>query len=251
MDYYIIGCILVVAVIIILMWYHSTYYYSIPDTTILDLSTEDDSLVGPWYAEQIKPSFNFEIDPEQVGAELITQLLKPEAPIDPETVVVGIDLAAHAGPSDQVFDLRSRIGIPAQIAIIHDQRVRARLRRLNSLDLARVVELRSILDLKLGPIAQDYLQKVLDDRWAQILKVNDPLMLNRAGSYIYLRECSIPNVKAATVDGRKRLNLLCSDLEFKTLLQRWTRVLKTPAPQTIPEEISSEGYESDISAFHF
>lgn len=236
MDYYILVCLLIVVGAIIYMWYASPRFQSIPDGTPLKLGTEEDRLLSQWYATQIKPSFNFDIDETRVGAELINQLLNPtESPVDPGTIVVGTNLAAqyhnltrrHFDPNygpekDCLFDLRSLIGKPGEIAIVQDPRVRNSLRRANRLNM---IEISSIVELRLAPLARDYLQKVLTERWTQLIKLNDPMILNRGGSYLYLRESHLPHVEVADVHGIKRINLLCSDLEFKTLLQRWPQPL--------------------------
>lgn len=108
----------------------------------------------------------------------------------------------------------------------------------------------SIISSELDLLANEYIKDVLRVRWEQISNLNDPNVLNRSGSYVYIRSpltngTSIILGKTdkvgstgncLTIFGNEsngviamntrfgaRINLLCTNYEFEALMSRWTR----------------------------
>jgi hypothetical protein len=95
-----------------------------------------------------------------------------------------------------------------------------------------------IMNSDLDLIAHDTLKEILQFRWDQISKLNDPNILNidGNGSYAYLRVPENTSLKddtieimtgitAAVTPRGARINLLCSNYEFEELIKRWSQYL--------------------------
>jgi cell division protein FtsL len=249
MSYFLIVAILVAVIAVIYVWYVTRYLNRIPDDKPISLETEDDKLLIHWYNMHIKHSFDFNINDIEIAVKYLKHIYDIE--INPDLIIIGTNLESqyfnitgrhlinkYSPDVDCIFDIRSTLAKPGEIAIIHDSIVRNSLRKINTFDFT---EINNIMESELDLIARDFLHEVLKFRWEQITKLNDPNILNNSGSYLYLHvptdiSSSIPNNTVITVLGGvsalltsrgARINLLCSNIEFETLIKRWNQYLPT------------------------
>lgn len=231
--------VIIAFVLVVVFWYFTRDYRSIPDDRVIDLATNENRLLDAWYAHHLQPSLALDLNDQEIAARCLDRMYHIQ--VDPQLLVIGEELTQTyfrlTGISlpisdqlepgvDQIFDLRKIIGRPGQIAIIHSQRYRDRLGRSTNYDTG---QLQSIMDLQLDSRTQTYLNEILKYRWGKISELNDPHLISGSdATYIYLRECRIPNVTTTELQGMHKLNLLCTDLEFATLIQRWQKSISTP-----------------------
>lgn len=220
MSAVLISLILIALVVTFVFWYFTRDYRSIPDDRIINLATDEDRILGPWYQHHLKPSIEISPSDHEIAAQLLDRLYGLK--IEPSLLVIGEDLTKFTNLSEQIFDLRRVIGKSGQIAIINNERVRKRVRRSINYDTS---SFKAIMDQDLDTIAKNYLEANLKYRWDKINQVPDLNIVNNEGSYLYLRQHSIPNIETKEENGIHRINLLCTDLEFETLIQRWTKSL--------------------------
>lgn len=240
MSYFLIATLIVAIVAVLYMWYATRNFHHIPDEEPLLLHTDEDKLAEAWYKHNTKQSIDFNVNDLEIAAKFLQRVCEIE--VDPSLLVIGgnlqyqynritgNNLATKYNPeTDCLFEIRSLIGKPGEIAIMHNQNIVARMRRNNNLDLS---EVGAIMDNDLDVIARDYFIQLLKTRWEQLRELNDPKLLNTEGSYAYYKPditgtdpiILFGNVTAASVPHDKsiaRINLLCKDLEFETLLKRW------------------------------
>jgi len=249
MNYYLIISFVISIIAIIYIWYITRNISFISDNELLPLNTTSNSLLSNWYKKYAKPSFTFFIDEYLTASTLLKRLYNLE--IDPNIILIGENLSSqyynitrqHLLPfsSDTsysphlnyLFDIRSSIGLNYDIAIIHNPRILSLLRRTNTIDLSETI---SILDNELEVIAKNYLSQILKYRWDKINSIPDTNILNTTGSFLYLRHCNIANIETISTPFGFRINLLCSDLEFETFINRWKKSLPSfVLPSVLPE----------------
>jgi len=230
MSYYLVISFVIAVVAVLYVWYMSRGMNYIPDTTILSLHTTDNHLLANWFKRYIKPSFTFDSNEYENASNLLKRLYDIE--VNPDILVIGQDLVTqykslsakqlHRESMDITFDniyeMRSAIGVNIDIGIIHNSNLRTTLRRNNTIDFT---EINSIMEKELDVIARDYLKQVLKYRWEKILQLEDNNIINANISphptgvydtFLYLRECNIPNIETTTTPIGIRINLLCDDL---------------------------------------
>lgn len=235
-EYFLVVTILLLISAIIYVWYVSIPYRYISDDDPLILNTEEDRLVSNWYAQNIKHNINFDIDDIDTAHKLLQRLVNKD--IDRNDIVIGFDLNSKyynltRKTLKEVYDLRSMIGKPGEIAIIDDPKIRSRLQN-HDIDFS---EIKQIIDSDLDIIAYEYFQKVLKYRWDKLLELQDNNLINSSGSYAYIKHdvqssddniVLFDNVIAYNFKpGVARINLLCKDIEFETLLTRWQKSKET------------------------
>jgi hypothetical protein len=197
-----------------------------------------------WYNFNLKPSYDFNINDHEIASKYLQRIYNIE--IDPNLLVIGTDLntqyyqlmgttlnilysSGNPNPHDDcIFDIRSSLGKPGEIAIIHDSKIRNTLRRNNNFDFT---DISLIINNELDIIAHDFISDLLRYRWEQISQLNDPDILNQSGSYLYLSthediSYGLPinvlnGVIALMTQSGARINLLCSNYEFEALIKRW------------------------------
>lgn len=244
MSYFLIGAIIIAVLAVLYVWYVTRGKNSIPDDATILLDTEDDKLLHHWYDNNIQPDYDFNVDDVEIAVKYLLRVHEIE--VDPSLIVVGSNLAAkyvylvqeslptnYSAGSDCLFDIRSHLGINGEIAIIHNPKIRANLQRDCTGDLTTI---RLIMNNEMDIIARDFLRETLRLRWEQILALNDPSVVNREGSYLYVRTPEdtanlaqpviiLNKVRALKTPQGARINLLCTNLEFETLMARWKRVI--------------------------
>lgn len=235
MDYFIIILIIVALLSILYVWYISKSINNYPDDKILDLSTDEDKILSNWYSDNLKIIYEYGINEEDIAVEYLHNVYNLE--VDPKSIVIGnniysqyMKITGKELPKDSIFDLRSSLGIPGEIAIITNNKIRNKLIRTNNYDIKMLYE---IVKSGVDKNAHLVLQEILKYRWT---KIKETLNLEGSGSYLYLQSENIPDtstfevfpgVVSSVTDNSFRINLLCTDLEFNTFLKRATNKLVT------------------------
>jgi len=77
--------------------------------------------------------------------------------------------------------------------------------------------------------------EIMNKRWKTILKLNDPLLMNNSGGYLWYRRpasvfakygiISLPGSLAFSTDADSRIDMMCSQKEFKILLSRLKKII--------------------------
>lgn len=239
MNYYLTITFIIAIAAIFYFWYITRNRKYISDTEIIHLDTIDNRLLSDWYKRFSKSSIYFDINTGEVGSRLLKRLY--DIDVDPNNIVIGENLVTsyfnitHKSPqfyvdkyipgSDIFFDIRSCLGLNYELAIIHNSRTKQILQRINyNIDLTDII---TIMDSELDIIAKDYLHQILNYRWNKIRQLHDVNVLNDTGTFLYLRDFNVPNIDAFRSDLNAdsptfRVNLLCTDLEFDTLIKRWS-----------------------------
>lgn len=239
--YYLLASILIAMIAVFYVWYASRSFRHIPDDEPLLLHTDEDKLATMWYEQNIKQIIDFNVNEIEVATRYLKQIHELE--VDPDFVVIGEDLQSryhritgkylelkYDAVKDCIFDIRSSIGKKGEIAIIYNKKLALQMRQYHTLDIA---ELNAIISQGFDILVRDFFRKILDSRWEKLRELNDPNLTNSHGSYAYVKmKVDIPldtvtlygNVTAVVLPQNRsiaRINLLCKDLEFETLLKRW------------------------------
>lgn len=230
MGYYLIIMIIVAMLAIAYAWYISRNFNSIPNDKILLLDTDDDHILSSWYEYNIKQMLSVNVDDNELASRVLHRIYNIE--ISPDLLIIGSDISLqylrikksnisnkYSPDVDCIFNLRDSIGKNLEIAIIRDSKIRNIIKRVTN--TGDITDLYSIVDSGLDIIARDYLKNVLKYRWEKITELNDSNVLNTEGSFLYLKDSIISNVQTATTPYGNRINLLCKNLDFDTLLKRW------------------------------
>lgn len=215
--------IIVAVVAIALMWWYSRKLHSIPDETVIYLNSDEDRVLHPWYKSVVREDeYNFDLRTNEVASEVLRVVYGLE--VDPSVLVLGDDLnlqyyhiTGRVLPRKCIFYVRETLGVPVQIAIVEDEGIRRRLQSQNEYDANY---LNQILRSDVAVVARDYLQQILTVRWNKLRELNLPGIQNDGGSYVYVKDWTVPNVEIASSKLGPRFNLLCSDIEFSNLLKR-------------------------------
>lgn len=252
MEYFIIISITVVLLYILYIWYRTRYLNHVPDTSTLELHTESDKLLTHWYSMNLGTT-HFPIIND---LDLASKFLKQLYDIEPNTsyLVIGHKFdkslyKTHTGHNiqtiyngmkpimntDVIYDIRSTLGLPGEIAIIHDRELVRMLRRKTpSIDGSM---LDAVLDSNLWSGARDFLQSVLQARWNKIKSIyGNTTQIRETGSYAYVddkihvvqdisNEAQVIELFGSVLSLGGRINLLCSDYEFEACIVRWKRVI--------------------------
>jgi hypothetical protein len=243
MSYFLIGAIIIAVLAIVYVWYVTRGRNSISDDATISLDTEDDKLLHHWYDSNIQPDYDFTTTDVEIAVKYLHRIHEIE--IDPSLLVVGSNLNAtylqltqQAFPttyvvgSDYLFEIRSHLAVNGEIAIVQNPAIRANLQRTSTGDLTTI---RLIMNNEMDLMARDFVRETLRLRWEQILALNDPSVLNRGGSYLYLRApedaamnqpiLMLNKILALKTTQGARINLLCTNLEFETLMTRWRKLV--------------------------
>lgn len=245
MSYFLIAAILLAVFAVLYVWYVTRGLNSIDDNAFIPLETDEDKLLVHWYKANIQPVYDFNVNDIEIAAKYLQRIYDIE--IDAGLLVVGDNLAVHYREltrrslsdkyepnTDCLFDLRSSLAMPGQIAIIHDKRIRHRLQSKTKVDFT---DIGVIMNNDLDKTAHEYITSVLKFRWDKIKEMNDPNVLNDKGSYLYYRlqnndqqglTTILDKITALVVPTENgsvgRINLLCSNYEFEALIYRWKRL---------------------------
>lgn len=229
MSYYLLVTALVAILAVIYVWYKCKYLNYIPDDVILKLGGSDASLLSKFFDEFLKPDISFDLNEENIAANLIKRLYKKD--VDPDLLVVGEDAYIHYTlltgkilDIDNYYDLRSAIGLNLEALVITNSKIREILKR--RLLITCMPEVSELIKLELDVVTKEYLKQILEYRWNVLKSLNNHNIINKKGSYLYISDCEIPNVE---IDEKyKRINLLCTDAEFETLVKRLPNATTLP-----------------------
>ena len=225
--------IIIIIISVILVWYISSDLKDKNNKVELILNDEDDKILSPWLSDNKKPSYNIDIGNEQIAKKFINRIYDYD--IEDNSIVVGNDLNTeyftltgknlhnkYSEKEDCILYLRSLLGINYEISIINtSKKLRNDLR--NTQHDVNLHELDDIIESNLDKTGYDHLRKVLNFRWKKIIDINNDKILKRKDddSYLYLEHgTEIFNTKTKKCEHGLRINLLCDDVEFNSLVTR-------------------------------
>lgn len=234
MSMFLIGMCVLVVCLMIYMWFTTKKYRSMPDGEILHLETDEAKMLGAWFNDNIKETYD-ELEGPEVAARFLQRNFNED--LDPSQLVIGHDLKQlhedlGGKGAARFWSIRDAIGIRGEIAEIANVRVRRELTR-NAMDAHELNQLHAIMNADLDTAARPYVQHVLKHRWQKLSELNPALsdIELDTGSYAYWKTPSLLDkpytehdvafhILGHATERGVRLNLLCTDLEFNTLIQR-------------------------------
>ena len=230
MDLYFIVLIMVTIIVVLYMWYVTRWKNYISDSEPLHLEGEENNIISNWYKLYSTAPLDMTLDDINIAVKYLAKVHNLN--IFESEMVVGNDLdiqyyektgkklsLIYRDDLDCIFDLRTELGKNIEIAVIRDTKIRKKLYRDNTLHIS---EINRILDSDIAITAKRYMKSILDERWDKIKKVNSDGVVNTYGSYLYLKSDFIyGDIITAESPYGKRINLLCSDLDFEIFLNRW------------------------------
>ena len=92
-------------------------------------------------------------------------------------------------------------------------------------DPNEIIKLDDILESDLEVPIKEFISQLLSERWKLVTDLAGSELLNgedSLSSFVYLKNWDIPLVKTEFAPNKYRVNLLCGELEFKTLINRWS-----------------------------
>jgi len=247
MSYFVIITLMMTIFAILYVWYVTNGLKYAADNATLSLETDDDKLLSNWYEENNKETYQFNVNDLEIAVKYLQRV--HDINVDQNLIVIGTDLEQYyhnitgkvlsrkfSTESNSLFDIRSNLGKNGEIAIIRDNNLRKRIQRKTK---ANLTEINQIMDNNLDIMARDYIRDTLKIRWNQINSLDDPNIINNDGSYLYIKENAkieigshvtvIEKVTALVTPLGSRLNLLCTNLEFDSLITRWKKYLEIPS----------------------
>lgn len=229
---FLIGMCVLVVCLMIYMWYTTQKYRSIPDGEIVHLETQEAKIISKWFTDNITETSD-ELEGPEVAARFLQRNFNED--INPSQLVIGHNLKQlyedlHGAGAARFWSIRDSIGVAGEIAEITNTKIRRELTR-NAMDAHELNQLHAIMNADLDTAARPYIQHVLNHRWQKLAELNDPLIELGTGSYAYWKRPSwstTPQTQhhvGSQILGHLtqhgiRINLLCTDLEFNTLIQR-------------------------------
>ena len=259
MSYFLFFSLLISVLAVMYVWYLSHRIHAATAAKVLQLSGDDNHLLSDWYQSNIKPSLKFDVDDNEVASRFLKSFYNID--ISPNQLIVGTNLIHKfyevarnddiaiitskyiPKSNNYIFDLRSILGIPNEIAIINNSYIRQLMKKNNNANLTQLDE---IMDSELASTSYNYLSSVLKYRWQKIKSLNMQI-LNNEGSYLYLDtnafnqniinekqvrlygddgqfniddDILYNNINGLRTNQGIRINLLCSDIDFEELINR-------------------------------
>ena len=220
--------VIIILISIAYVWWVTRYSNIISDDQELKLHTEEDKMLGNWYQNLNKSPLNFGMDDREIATAFIERIYNRK--VDYEHIIIGTNLekqyykiTGKEIEKENYIDVRSLIGKPWEFIIVPDRKVRAQI----VVEIVDLNELNDIMIAKAEQGAWEYITDLLDNRWKMIDALNDEDVLNSSGSYLYLKTDSNEdevivkqNIRAKGTSKGARINLLCDNWEFETLMKR-------------------------------
>lgn len=224
-------------------WFFTQNLRHIPEYSDINLEGNCDKLVTAWYQSELqnhtdKIRINDDLD---IASEFIER--NYNITINKNKLVIGDDIAnavktltgKHISDTKiKIYDIRSMVGIPGEIAYVPSKSLRRKLQKHldNSEKSVDINFLDKIMSKNLDTTARKFLFDKLNERWNRLLSLQDPRIMNNKGSYLYMFNTDISKVTGSIEHNSSkgvitRYNLLCSDLEFKYFIERLTKDSKT------------------------
>lgn len=221
----------ILAVVYIFLVTKQYRYYPVEKT--LKLDDTGDKLLSNYYRNNVNDIISYDNTDTETASTLIKRLYN--ITIDPSLIVVGQDIDKQYYNetnvhlvniaskddfkigTDCIIYIRDKIALEGEIAIIYNKRLCKKLFNHNRYDLSMV---QKVINNNLDVIVNKYLEEVLAFRWN---KLKELPLINSHGSYAYFKEkdFTFDNVDGYRDNNVVRINLLCSDIEFDTLIKRY------------------------------
>ena len=225
--------IIIIIISVIVVWYISSNIKDKNNKSELILNDDNDKILSQWLKDNKKLSYNIDLSNEQIAAKFIKRIYDYD--VSDRSIVVGNNLdleyfrltgkninTNYTEKEDCILYLRSLLGINYEISIINTSS-----KLVNNLEKTQhdinLQELNDIMESDLDKIGYDHLRKVLNFRWNKILEITNDKILERNSndSYLYLKHNSeIFNTTTENSERGMRVNLLCDDVEFNSLITR-------------------------------
>jgi hypothetical protein len=224
---YLVWALVIVSILaFVYFWYATTTFAAANAVAVLHLEGTEDKILSNWYNENLTEIEFCQEDDYVIAATYLKEVHNLD--VDPAVIVLGQDLESNS--KMEIFDVRSKLGIPVQIAIT-DKKLAQSLRYLTTPDMSRIY---FILKKELHKVAVPFLEQTLKQRWERIAESHHRTV-NNSGSYLYLsydgpetQEPVLiePKLTGAYTEQGVRLNLLCSNVEFNMLFDRINQIKK-------------------------
>lgn len=223
-----IASMIIIGVIAIIFFWMKVK--NIKEQQIIDLSNSKDKLAEPQYESMVRKKGDRELLEKKEKKKIAAMFLEKHYDIivSPRYIVYGINLPYHykkiTGKNISIlYDMRSVLGINGEITVVKNKKQRDSFPEDETIDFAIVKDL---MDKDLDKKIKDYLYKKLAERWMRLTSLNNPNIINNKGSFLYCKDSDIHNIIGETQLNITKYNLLCSDLEFESLITRLSQVVK-------------------------
>jgi len=229
MSYFLLLSIVIIIVIFMYLFYISKKNKKIISSMILELDTKDCKTLQDFFDQNIKKTYNFKLDENEMAVRLLNRLLNLN--IDINHVIVGynlteqyMDLTGENLNKEDLFYIRDLIGKDGEIAIIKNPKIHQILKFKNSFNPEIIND---IIDNDLDLTAKNYIDNLLKKRWNLIRELNSDKIINTDNnhSFLYLEDFYLPNTKTSKNENISRINLLCETYVFDEFLNRWKNLL--------------------------
>jgi hypothetical protein len=213
------------------LWKKSRELNYIDPHVVLSLGNDNNGLARKWIDMNIKYEFDFNIGSSfTTGSKLLSRITNKEIKYPvlmgnniyekySEISGITLDRYEHFSNNDiDIYNIRNLIGIDGDIAVVKNNTFYEKL--IRKIDYFDDTEIKDLIYSDLDIILYNSTQNNLKYRWDIITKYLDNDLINRYGSYAYLKTSSIPNTTLKKTSKGYRLNMLCSSLEFDTLVSR-------------------------------
>jgi len=199
------------------VWYVTKYKKCYDDEYIMNLDDSVNKVINVLAPKDLNDKYNE--DNKNVSVKLLSVLFNLS--VDPKYIAVGEKIKENFEKATKkklegVIKLYDYLGIPGEIAIVKNEKVRNVLHDKNY-SLACVEWL---LEEDLVKILYEKTAILLDSRWKTIDELEIKGVSKGQGGYMYIDNLDIPNLNFYNENGRKRVNMLCTIKEFETLVGR-------------------------------
>lgn len=236
MDLGLTALIIIALIAVFVFWYLAKSNKYLGPDVLIQLDGEDDKLVTAWYQAHITDTDVITFDEKELLATILEQFYNIKA--DKSWLIIGKNLKAQyrklTGKSltrKNWFNLRDKFAIDAEIAIIKERNLRKSLEKANKYDCMFLAQ---VYNNNLLTTTEQYITAILRYRWG---KLEPYFNSNSGGSYLYTR-LELPNIQGYKMsDSSYRYNLLCSNIEFETMILRLEQSLDQSLEQSLEQNL--------------
>lgn len=195
---------------------------------VLSLHTTENAILDLWYIKKSVTSLVTLFDIQELASQLLLKIYNIS--VDKNLLVMSDNLSDKLINVHQIYDLRSTIGINIEIAVVDDDDLRKKVIIKTLDDDIDIGFLNGVINNDLYSLTKTYVPKILESRWQKILSGGfDGYIPNDNKSFIYIKndiDLEKLNIKSLPTKFGQRINLLCSDLDFNSLLERLVNIKK-------------------------
>lgn len=220
-TFFLVGLIIFVLVIVGIVWILSASYRYIPDTKSLSLETSENRLVS--YDTSHHLSIHDDSEVLEICRKILSRIYDYEDVDIMNYIVIGSN--PHNNPNCDLWYLRDTLGIDAYISVAYNKRD---YRELSSKNVPCELGIfKALIDTGMDLKLNEYFTDLLSKRHIELSKclhAKNMIPDESYGSYAYFTKFPDHNINTYMISSKLyRVNLLCSELEFKTLIDRLNR----------------------------